>query len=327
MINPFQGKTVLITGGTGSFGSNFVKHLLVVTKPKKLVIFSRDEFKQHYLAKELNDERTRFFLGDIRDLGRLQRAFQGIDIIIHAAALKQVPALEYNPLEAVKTNILGTQNIIEAAIDQQVKRVIFISTDKAVQPINLYGATKLCAEKLWISANAYSPKITKFSVVRYGNVVGSRGSIVEWLKQNHQTPVVHITDPKMTRFWMSLEKSFALITFAIKEMVGGEIFIPRIPSMRLVDIFKVLTPRAKQKIIGARPGEKIHEILFTEHEARRTFVIGDYFVIVPEHHTWNTGDPYQKYLKRGKAIEDNFIFSSETNKLWLSPEQLKKIVA
>lgn len=323
--NPFQGKTVLITGGTGSFGSNFAKHLLATAKPKKLIIFSRDEFKQHYLAKELNNPRVRFFLGDVRDLSRLQRAFHQVDMVIHAAALKQVPALEYNPLEAIKTNIVGTQNVIEAAIDQNVSKVVFISTDKAAQPINLYGATKLCAEKLCITGNAYSSGVTKFSVVRYGNVIGSRGSIVEWLKQNQDAQTVHITDSRMTRFWMPLQKSFALVAFAVQEMAGGEIFIPRIPSMKLTDLFKTLAPKAKTKIIGVRPGEKIHEVLITNDESRRTYDLGDYFVILPEHHIWSSKDPYQKFRRRGKTLHAEFVFASDTNEHWISAEELKKL--
>src|SRR3989344_3587584 len=327
MANPFQGKTVLITGGTGSFGASFARHLLKTARPKKLIVFSRDGCKQHHLNKELDDSRVRFFLGDIRDLSRLQRAFQGVDIVIHAAALKQVPALEYNPLEAVKTNIVGTQNVIEAAIDEAVGRVIFISTDKAVQPVNLYGATKLCAEKLCLSANSYSPEKTRFSVVRYGNVIGSRGSIVEWLKQNRDTTTVHITDPEMTRFWMPLQKSFALVTFATTEMVGGEIFIPKIPSMKLADLFTTLTPKAKHKIIGRRPGEKIHEVLLTEHETDRALLIKDYFVVLPENPYWATKDIYRKYHRLGKKLDKNFIFASDTNEHWLSVEELKKLAA
>lgn len=327
MANPFQGKTVLITGGTGSFGSNFAKHLLANAKPKKIIILSRDEFKQHYLAQELSDQRVRFFLGDVRDLPRLERAFRDVDIVIHAAALKQVPALEYNPMEAIKTNVIGTQNVIDAAIDQGVKKVIFISTDKAAQPINLYGATKLCAEKLCIAGNAYSPDTTKFSVVRYGNVIGSRGSIVEWLKQNGDSKTVPITDHRMTRFWMPLQKSFELVTFAVDNMAGGEIFIPRIPSMRLTDLFKAIVPKAKTKTIGIRPGEKIHEVLITNNESCRTYDLGDYFVILPEHHIWSHKDPYGKYRRQGKTLHAEFVFSSDTNEHWISAEELKKLVS
>ena len=326
MVNPFQSKTVLITGGTGSFGSDFARHLLAKTDLKKLIIFSRDELKQHHLAKELTDPRVRFFLGDIRDLARLQRAFQGVEIIVHAAALKQVPALEYNPTEAIKTNIIGTQNVIEAAIDQQVERVVFISTDKAVQPINLYGATKLCAEKLCLSANVYSPGRTYFSVVRYGNVIGSRGSIVEWLKQNNAAKVVSVTDPRMTRFWMPLKKSFELVEFAVGQMVGGEIFIPRIPSMKLTDLFTAMNPTAKQKVVGRRPGEKIHEVLLADHETPRAYALKGFFIVLPEIVPWATGDIYKKYRRAGKKLAPDFIFSSHTNAKWLSPEELSRAV-
>jgi UDP-N-acetylglucosamine 4,6-dehydratase len=326
MYNTFQGKTVLITGGTGSFGKNFVKFLLDNTKAKKVIVFSRDEFKQHYLERELNNNRTRFFLGDVRDLARMQRAFRGVDIIVHAAALKQIPAIEYNPLEAVKTNIVGTQNVIEAAIDQGVSKVLLVSTDKAAHPANLYGATKLCAEKLIVAANAYSPGRTRFGAVRYGNVVGSRGSIVEILMKNRDAKKVPLTDPEMTRFWITLEQSFKLVSFALANLVGGEIFIPKIPSMKIVDLFDCIVPDAKKEIIGMRPGEKVHEDLITAHEARRAIEVKDYLILLPESPIWSRKNPYAKYKKQGRQTQYSSGFSSNMNTRWLTKKELKDII-
>lgn len=321
----FNNKTILITGGTGSFGKTFVKYLLKNYKPKKLIVFSRDEFKQFKMAEEIPDPnlKLRFFLGDVRDLARLQVAFRGVDIVIHAAALKQVPIIEYNPTEAIKTNILGSQNVIEVAIDQKIKKVLLISSDKAVQPINLYGATKLSAEKLFIAANSYSPNKTIFSVVRYGNVVASRGSIIETLlsRQNEITKV-KITDPEMTRFWLTLRQSCQLVTFAIENMEGGEIFIPNIPSMKIDHLFKAIAPNAKREIVGLRPGEKMHEILITEHESRNALALGSYFIVLPE--ITSREGLYNKYSKRGKRMEKNFKFTSDTNTAWLTDKDIKK---
>jgi len=327
MYNTFQGKNVLITGGTGSFGKNFAKHLLKNSKLKKLIVFSRDEFKQHYLEKELVDKRVRFFLGDIRDQARLHRAFHDVDIVIHAAALKQVPALEYNPHEAIKTNVIGAQNIIETAVDQGVPKVLLVSTDKAAEPINLYGASKLCAEKLFISGNSYSSEKTKFSIVRYGNVIGSRGSIVETLINNEDAKKVQITDKDMTRFWITLEQSFDLVLFALKNMEGGEIFIPKIPSMKLVDLFDAIAPNAKKEITGIRSGEKLHEVLLTVHEARRALELSKYFVVLPDLHRWSSKkNLYGKYHKKGKKLENDFAYTSDTNKDWLLVKDFKKMV-
>jgi len=311
-MNFLKDKTILITGGTGSFGKNFVKYLLDNSEAKKIIIFSRDELKQFNMEKELKDERLRFFIGDVRDLQRLQRAFNGVDIIIHAAALKQVPTLEYNPFEAVKTNIIGSQNVIEAAIDQKAEKVILISTDKAAQPINLYGSTKLCAEKLFISGNSYTAGKTKFSCVRYGNVIASRGSIIESLMKNRDAKKVFITDEKMTRFWLELEESYKLVLFALENMVGGEIFIPKVPSMKLVDLFKIIVPKATREVIGIRPGEKIHEILLTEDESRHSLELSKYFVVIPEFSFSKTQD-YSKYRKIGKKVKSNFKFCSNKN--------------
>jgi len=324
MIN-LDNKTVLVTGGAGFFGKNFVKFLLNETNAKKIIIFSRDEFKQHQMDGELSNERLRFFIGDVRDLQRLQRAFARVDVVVHAAALKQVPALEYNPFEAVKTNIVGSQNVIEAAIDQGVGRVLLISSDKAVQPSNLYGASKLCAEKLFVSANAYSPQKTVFSCVRYGNVVASRGSIIEILLKNKNAKKVMITHPEMTRFWITLEQSFGLVMSALKNMEGGEIFVPKIPSMKIVDLFDVITPEAEKEEIGIRPGEKLHEVLLTEHEARCARDLGGYFVVLPPFEF--TKGIYQKYYDGGVGLSQSFCYASDTNTDWLTNEQLKQIIA
>jgi len=323
----FKDKVVLITGGTGSFGKNFAKYLLTHSKLKKLIIFSRDELKQFQMEAEINDERLRFFIGDVRDLSRLQRAFEGVDIVIHAAALKQVPALEYNPFEAIKTNILGSQNVIEAALDQGVKKVVLISTDKAAMPINLYGSTKLCAEKLFIAGNAYSAGKTCFSVVRYGNVVGSRGSIIEKLILNKGAYTVQITDERMTRFWIDLKQAFNIVLFALDHMKGGEIFIPKAFAMKLTDLFDILAPEAKREIIGIRPGEKLHEVLLTKEEARHAVEFKNYFVILPENtSSTKQKNGHQKFLKQGKELEHDFQFTSDGIAKIMSRKTLLQIV-
>ncbi|MFA6279075.1 MAG: UDP-N-acetylglucosamine 4,6-dehydratase (inverting) [Candidatus Paceibacterota bacterium] len=323
-----KGKSVLITGGTGSFGKNFAKHLLKHAQLKKLIIFSRDELKQSQMAAEINyNETVRFFIGDVRDLPRLSRAFEGVDIVIHAAALKQVPALEYNPFEAVKTNIVGTQNVIEAALDQKVDRVVLISTDKAAMPINLYGSTKLCAEKLIVAGNAYGGGATRFSAVRYGNVVGSRGSIVETLLKSKDAHTVHITDERMTRFWIDLEQAFQIVLFALSHMEGGEIFIPKASTMKLTDLFDILAPNAKRNVVGIRPGEKIHEILLTKEESQHAVELKDYFVILPEFSDEDVKKEFKKYFKIGKKLKTDFHFSSDTNKKLMSPNELLRIVS
>ncbi|MDP3792375.1 MAG: UDP-N-acetylglucosamine 4,6-dehydratase (inverting) [bacterium] len=316
----FDNKTVIITGGTGSFGKNYAKFLLDHFKLKKLIIFSRDEFKQFKMAHEMTDPKLQFCIGDVKDINRLRIAFREVDIIIHAAALKQIPILESNPFEAVKTNIIGSQNVIEAALDSKASHVLLISSDKAVQPINLYGATKLCAEKEFVAANIHSPRKTKFSIVRYGNVMGSRGSIIETLLKE-EVKNVKITHSDMTRFWITLEQSFDLVNFALKNMEGGEIFIPKIPSMKLVDLFDVLAPGAKKQFTGIRPGEKMHEMLLTSDEARRAIELDDYFVIFPDIHF---ADGFYRKHKGDKKIEPGFYFSSDTNKAWLTKAEFKK---
>lgn len=322
MIN-LDNKTILITGGTGSFGRNFVKYLLENFLVKKVIVFSRDELKQSQMQAEIKDERLRFFLGDVRDLQRLQRAFNGVDIVIHAAALKQVPTLEYNPFEAVKTNILGSQNVVDAAIDQGVEKVILISTDKAAQPVSLYGSTKLCAEKLFISGNAYAGGKIKLACVRYGNVIGSRGSIVETLLEK-KADKVYITDKRMTRFWLSVEESFQLVLFALDNMVGGEIFIPKVPSMKLVDLFEAIAPGIEEEIIGIRPGEKLHEVLLTKEEAKHALELDKYFVILPEYDELfakEKSKKFNKYLEIGKKLTGDFYFGSENNDRWFTKEE------
>lgn len=316
-------KTVLITGGTGSFGKNFAKHLLDTYDIKKLIIFSRDELKQFEMQRYFTDKRIRFLIGDVRDLPRLQRAFQGVDIVVHAAALKQVPAMEYNPQEAIKTNINGSQNVIDAAIDQKVEKLLLISTDKAAQPVNLYGATKLCAEKLFVASNTYSGD-TKIAAVRYGNVIGSRGSIIEYILRNREATEVSITHPDMSRFWITLPQTYELVLFALANIEGGELFVPRVPSMTVKDLFDTLMPHANQTIIGIRPGEKLHEILLTSQEARRGYDLGDYLVTLPEFSF--VGKDQSKYKVAGSALDDYYEFTSNTNEAWLSGDELLALI-
>lgn len=323
----FKNKTVLITGATGSFGKSFVRELLKSKGIKKVIAFSRDELKQHDMERELRDERLRFFLGDVRDLPRLQRAFSKVDIVVHAAALKQVPMLEYNPLEAVKTNINGSQNVIEAAIDQGVKQVLLISTDKAAYPGNLYGATKLCAERLFVAANAYAGKKTTFSVVRYGNVLGSRGSFVETLqREGNSGKSVKITDPEMTRFWLSLRQAHDLVFFALHHMVGGEIFIPKIPSMKIGDLVSAIVPKAKKEIVGLRAGEKLHEVLLTDQEANHTVELKHYFVVLSEFPLLSGASKYRKYFKLGERVKAGFCYQSQNNTEWLTSKTLHALL-
>lgn len=322
------GKKIIVTGGTGSFGKKFTEIVLKKYKPEKLIIFSRDEYKQSEMEKIFSENKypcIRYFLGDIRDRYRLFHAFEGVDYVIHAAALKQVPALEYNPMEAVKTNVIGADNIIDAAIDAGVKKVIAISTDKAVNPINLYGASKLVAEKIFIAANAYAGGRVKFSLVRYGNVVGSRGSVIPLFLSLKKKGIKEfpITDKKMTRFWITLEKGADLALKALDESVGGEIFIPKISSMKIIDLAKAIEPNCKINIIGIRPGEKINEILISEEEARNTKVYNDIYVILPQF--FKSEEIHKKYEKYPLVPED-FIYSSDKNDIWLTKDKLMNIV-
>ena len=317
-------KTLLITGGTGSFGKKFTEYVLTNYSPKKVIIFSRDEYKQFEMQKLFPESKypIRYFIGDIRDKERLMMAFEGVDYVIHAAALKQVPAAEYNPFEAVKTNILGAQNIVEAALAKGVKKVIALSTDKAVSPVNLYGATKLAMEKIFIAANAYvGAKDTAFAVVRYGNVVGSRGSVIPFfleLKKRGEK-IFPVTDTRMTRFWITLEEGVKLVLFALENGLGGEVFIPKIPSMKITDLVKAIDPEAEIEIIGIRPGEKLHESLISEDEARNTIDLGNRYVILPQYEfRKGVSEKYQQYPK----VPDGFIYRSDKNEEWLDQAKL-----
>jgi len=323
-MNIFDDKTILITGGTGSLGTALTKRILADARPAKVIIFSRDEWKQHQMTHEMEDGRLRFFIGDVRDRERLNRALKNVDFLIHTAALKQVPAMEYNPYEAVKTNILGTQNVIEAAIDCGVQKTMLVSTDKAVHPVNLYGATKLCAEKLFIAGNSYASGKTLFSAVRYGNVLASRGSIVEMLFHN-KNGTINITDPDMTRFWITLDQAVDLVFFGMARMEGGEIFVPKVPSMKLADLFEALTPQAQKKITGIRPGEKVHEVLLTEQESRHAYELESHYVILPEF-VYFAENLYQQYRTHGKALPAGFRYTSDTNADWLTKEQLLQLL-
>ena len=323
------GKTILITGGSGSFGRKFVATILNEYEPKKLIVFSRDELKQFEMQQDIDDKRypsIRYFLGDIRDRDRLYRAFNGVDVVVHAAALKQVPAAEYNPFEFVKTNIIGTQNLIDAAIDCEVERVIGLSTDKAANPINLYGATKLCADKLFVSANAYTGSCrTRFSVVRYGNVVGSRGSVIPFFLKKSKEGKIPITDPKMTRFFITLEQGVRFVLHGLTRMVGGELYVPKIPSMRIIDLAEAVAPGCECEIIGIRPGEKVHELMIGKDDARRTLEFDDHYVIEPAQQVWWDAERLP-VLDGANRVPDEFEYTSDKNDRWLSIPDLRKIV-
>lgn len=319
----WQETIVLITGGTGSFGKKCAEILLNEYHPKKLIIFSRDELKQHEMRiNGFNHPSLRYFIGDVRDVERLRRAMHGVDVIIHAAALKQVPACEYNPIEAVKTNVEGARNVIDAALDNGVKKVMALSTDKAVNPVNLYGATKLVAEKLFVQANAYSgTSPTRFSCVRYGNVVGSRGSVVPLFIEQRKTGTVSVTDPRMTRFWITLEQGVHFVIRCIEQMHGGEVFVPKIPSMRIMDLVETIAPGCEIETIGIRPGEKLHEVLVSDDEARHTLEFEDMFIVQPAHPWWSSNN-----WQDGKPLRDGFRYTSDTNDQWLTPDQLRSIL-
>ncbi len=321
----WKNKTVLVTGGTGSFGKKFIKTLLDKYNPNKVIIFSRDELKQHEMrVAGFNQDNLRYFIGDVRDLPRLRRAVEGVDIVVHAAALKQVPACEYNPKEAIKTNIDGTSNVVDAALDGDVRRVLMLSTDKAVSPANLYGATKLAAEKLTIQSNAYAGgRETRFSCVRYGNVVGSRGSVVPFFLQQRSSGKLTITDERMTRFWLSLEQGVDFVIKAIENMYGGEVFLPKIQSTTIPDLAKAIAPDAELEVIGIRPGEKLHEVLFSEDEARSTIELEDMYVVQPAVSPWFG----YEWESKGKKLPEGFRYASDTNTEWLSVDEIKEIVA
>lgn len=315
--------SILITGGTGSFGKKFTEIVLNTYHPKKLIIYSRDELKQHEMRiNGFDHENLRYFIGDVRDQKRLYRAMHGVDVVIHAAALKQVPACEYNPLEAVNTNINGAANIIDAALDAGVKKVLALSTDKAVNPVNLYGATKLVAEKLFVQANSYSGYTrARFSCVRYGNVVGSRGSVVPVFQQQQSTGRLTLTDERMTRFWITLEQGVKFVIRAVEVMQGGEVFVPKIPSMRLTDLAEAIAPGCEQDIIGIRPGEKLHELLVSRDESRHTLEFADMFIIQPAHPWWKPPE-----YKDAAPLAQEMEYSSDNNDRWLSSAQLTAMI-
>lgn len=319
-------KTILITGGTGSFGKKFTERILKEYNPKKIIIYSRDEYKQYMMRKQFAkyDDKLRFFIGDVRDKDRLYRAVEGVDVIIHSAALKHVTVCEYNPMEAIKTNIEGAKNIIDAAIDRGVKKIVALSTDKAVNPVNLYGATKLVSDKLFVSANAYvGGKDTNFSVVRYGNVSGSRGSVIPFFKtliEKGET-VLPITDMRMTRFWITLDQGVDLVFKAIQESKGGETYVSKIPSYKITDLAKAMLPSAELKEVGIREGEKLHEVMITPEDSLSTYDYGDHYIIYPDFDWWDTN----KHLKSGgKKVDEGFRYSSDDNSEWLDVEEMQK---
>jgi UDP-N-acetylglucosamine 4,6-dehydratase len=318
----FKDKTILITGGTGSFGKAFVSNLLKNHDPKKVIVFSRDELKQFEMKNQVReDSRLRFFIGDIRDKDRLMRAFSNVDYIVHAAALKQVDTGEYNPHEFIRTNIIGSQNVVDAALDSGVKKVIALSTDKASSPINLYGATKLTADKLFTASNVYGTNSqTSFSVVRYGNVMGSRGSIIPVFKELAEKGLeIPITDKRMTRFWITIEQAVSFVQESFREMSGGELFVPIIPSMKITDLARALAPNSKIKEIGIRPGEKLHEEMISSDDSRRTIKQANKYIIFPISAEWNYIEPL------GETLPEGFSYRSDTNDLWLTIEDIKKL--
>ncbi len=320
-----NGKNILVTGGTGSFGKKFVGAVLKDYKPNKLIVFSRDELKQHEMNQTFPagpNSPMRYFIGDVRDRERLNRALRNVDYVIHAAALKQVPAAEYNPFEAVKTNILGTKNVIDAAIASGVKKMIAISTDKAVNPVNLYGATKLCAEKMAIQANAYSLEgEVAISACRYGNVIGSRGSVVPLFRKQAQTGCINVTDRRMTRFWITLEQGVQFVLNCLEKMQGGEIFVPNIPACGLMQLANIVAPGCEIKEIGIRPGEKLHEVLVSDDEARHALALDDMFVIQPAFPWWEI-----KNWSQAKKLEEGFVFASNQNARQLTDEEILQML-
>ncbi|WP_323011596.1 UDP-N-acetylglucosamine 4,6-dehydratase (inverting) [Castellaniella sp.] len=315
-------KSILITGGTGSFGHSFVPMTLACYNPKRLIILSRDEMKQWEMAKLYGDDpRVRFFIGDVRDKDRLHRALDGVDFVVHAAATKIVPTAEYNPFECIKTNIIGAMNLIDACIDQGVKRVVALSTDKASSPINLYGATKLASDKLFVAGNSYAGAHgTRFSVVRYGNVMGSRGSVIPFFMSIREKGELPITDSRMTRFMISLEQGVELVWHAFEDMEGGEIYVKKIPSMKVTDLARVIAPHAEQKIIGIRPGEKLHEQMIGTEDSHYTYEYQDYYKILPAINGWGSS---MERIKNGIKVPEGFVYASDSNPEWMPPEALQ----
>jgi UDP-N-acetylglucosamine 4,6-dehydratase/5-epimerase len=320
-----NGTTILLTGGTGSFGSAFLERVLRCWPDAVVRVYSRDELKQSQLRARFGDQNVRYLIGDVRDRARMTRAVEGADIIVHAAAMKQVEACEYNPFEAVRTNVLGAQHVVDAAIDAGVHRVVALSTDKAVNPVNLYGATKLCSEKIFVQGNAYAAqRTTRLACVRYGNVVGSRGSVVPvFQEQVSRDGRVTITDERMTRFWITLPQAVDLVMYALEHMEGGEVFVPKIPSMRVVDLAEAIAPEVPREVVGIRPGEKLHELLITSDEARHAIDAGEVYVVLPEHPWW---DGVGTHIV-GKPVEDGFAYGSDTNDDWLSVDALRSLIA
>jgi len=323
-------KTILITGGTGSFGKRFIKTALEKYKPKKIIVYSRDEFKQYQMKESFKNKSIRYFIGDVRDVSRLELAMENVDVVIHTAALKQVPATEYNPFEAVKTNVIGAQNVIEAARKCNVKKIIALSTDKATAPINLYGATKLTSDKIFVSANNYlDNRKIKFSVVRYGNVMGSRGSVIPFFLEEMKKNIFPITDKKMTRFNITLQHSVDFVLQCLNKMWGGEIFIPKIPSYRILDLAKAISPNAKLRFVGIRPGEKLHEEMITVSDSMNTIEFDEYYVILPNsiYLSWDIKDFIKKSNKKtGKYCKYGFSYASNTNKDFLSVKEIRKLI-
>ncbi len=321
-----DGKVILITGGTGSFGKKFVELTLKKYSPKKLIVFSRDEFKQHQMATSgFDHESMRYFIGDVRDKDRLYRALDGVDYVVHASALKQIPACEYNPIEAVKTNVLGAANLIDAAIERNVKKVLAISTDKAVAPVNLYGATKLCSDKLFVAGNSYSGvHVTRFSVVRYGNVIGSRGSVIPLFSKMARSGTLPVTDTRMTRFWLTLDQGVLFVLKSLERMEGGEIFVPKIPSMNILDLAEALAPGCPTTTIGIRPGEKLHEVLIPQDDARHTVEHDDSYVIFSGIKKGLMENYVAKY--GGTLCQEGFCYRSDTNTQWLSVPELRNML-
>mgnify|MGYP001248130619 FL=1 len=322
----FKGKNILITGGTGSFGHAFVKNCLKNFQANKIIVFSRDEMKQWNMARRFNDHKSlRFFIGDVRDKDRLSRALCDVDFVVHAAATKIVPTAEYNPFECIKTNIIGAMNLIDASIDQGVKKVVALSTDKASSPVNLYGATKLASDKMFVASNSSyaGGQITRFSVVRYGNVMGSRGSILPYFFSIKNSGELPITDKRMTRFMISLEEGVNLVWEAMEDMIGGEIYVKKIPSMKVIDIANTIAPECTHKFIGIRPGEKLHEQMIGIEDAPYTYEYPDYYKILPQINSW---DKDKKRIKNGKKVNDDFFYSSNTNNQWMTNKELKKWV-
>lgn len=317
------GSTILLTGGTGSFGHTFVPMTLAKYNPKKLIIYSRDEMKQWNMAKLFKDDpRVRFFIGDVRDKDRLYRALDGVDFVVHAAATKIVPTAEYNPFECIKTNVHGAMNLVDACIDRGVKKLVALSTDKASSPVNLYGATKLISDKAFIAGNSYAGgKKTRFAVVRYGNVMGSRGSVIPFFIETMKSGVLTITDPRMTRFMISLEQGVELVWHAFDDMVGGELYVKKIPSMNICDIARAVSPECEQKVIGIRPGEKLHEQMIGIEDAPHTYEYPDHFKILPAIHSWDK-DPGR--IKDGKRVPEGFSYTSDNNKQWMTIPQLRE---